>query len=411
MIRGTVRACFMSESLADAVIVGGGILGMSLAYELAKRTMRVTLLESHALGSGATGSGFAWINATSKDEDAAYHRLNAAGVAAYDALAQEWGAEALGLHGGGSLQWVNGDDEAGRKKLLHRADVLQSWMYPVVLLSGREMRTLEPGIDFAEDALGLFAPPDRWLDAPRYIRFLANETQKRKGLIRQYSPALKFTLGITRSINMVHTIDGPISTPLLIIAAGLQIPALLEKITGAPEAAKQVPLRADAGLLIETPPGSAPDAIHRVLYPPDSDGLHLRPTPGSGLLFGSDDGDREVQSPADAQNPAESRSGENIPKDISAALYHRVQRVLPRLAFNGAAPYSPRVCLRPMPADERPLIGSIPGVRGVFVLAAHSGATLAPALARALAEEICNARLPEELLPYRPERFLKFSDE
>ena len=399
----------MSESLADAVIVGGGILGASLAYELAKRTMRVTLLESHALASGTTGSGFAWINATSKDEDAAYHRLNADSVANYDALAQEWGAEALGLHGGGSLQWVNAEDSEGRKKLLRRADVLQGLNYPIVLLSGREMRTLEPKVSFSEDALGLFAPADRWLDAPRYVRFLASETQKRKGLIRQYSPAVKFTLGITRSINMVHTVAGPISTPILIIAAGLQTPTLIEKITGDPDSSKVVPIHADAGLLIETPSGSALDSVHRVLYPPDSEGLHLRPTPGGGLLFGSDDGDRAVQSSPDAQisASAESMSGGNIPQDISAALYYRVKRVLPNLFSNGdAAQYTPTICLRPMPADERPIVGAIPGVRGVFVLATHSGVTLAPALARALAEEICNARLPEQMLSYRPQRFL-----
>ena len=171
----------MSESLADAVVVGGGILGMSLAYELARRSMRVTLLESHAMASGATGSGFAWINATSKEDDAAYHRLNAQSVVAYDALALEWGAAQIGLHGGGSLQWTNPDDTEARNKLQRRVDILQGWNYPTVTLNGREMRTLEPNITFADEALGLFAPADRWLDAPRYVRFLAGEFQKRKG--------------------------------------------------------------------------------------------------------------------------------------------------------------------------------------------------------------------------------------
>ena len=100
-------------------------------------------------------------------------------------------------------------------------------------------------------------------------------------------------------------------------------------------------------------------------------------------------------------------SGENTPKDISAALYYRVKRVLPaHFSESDTRQFASRVCLRPMPADELPIVGSVPGVRGVFVLATHSGVTLAPALARALAEEICNARPPEELLPYRPQRFL-----
>ena len=188
----------------------------------------------------------------------------------------------------------------------------------------------------------------------------------------------------------------------------------MNQITGDPASAAFVPLRADAGLLIETPSGSFPDAIHRVLYPPDADGLHLRPTAGGGLLFGSDDGDRAVQSFSlsplslnPSENRAESMRGENIPKDISAALYHRVKRVLTvQFPADDAAQFTPRVCLRPISTDERPIVGSIPGVRGIFVLTTHSGVTLAPALSQALADEICNARLPEELIPYRPQRFL-----
>ncbi len=414
----------MTETLADAVIVGGGILGMTLACELAKRTLRVALLESHAIGSGATGGGFAWINATTKDDDAGYHRLNADSMALYDAMAREWGAAQIGLHGGGSLQWANADDAAAREKLQGRADTLQRWNYPVAMLTGQEMRTLEPAVAFADDALGLFAPADGWLDTSRHLRFLAEEIGRRKGIVRQYSPATDFTLGITRSINRVHTIDGAISTPILILAAGLQIPALVAKITREPDAARCVPIHADAGLLIETqgdgqtrrgretPFAPAPAALRRVLYPPDSEGLHLRPTSGGGLLFGADDSDRMAQAHLLALQAAgigaQTMSGGDIPQEISAALYDRASRVSSALfPTGGAAQFLPRVCLRPMPADALPIVGSVPGVRGVFVLATRSGVTLAPALARALAEQICNACAPEELLPYHPQRFLE----
>ena len=40
---------------ADVVIIGGGINGCSLAYQLAKRDIKVVLCEKHYFGSGATG--------------------------------------------------------------------------------------------------------------------------------------------------------------------------------------------------------------------------------------------------------------------------------------------------------------------------------------------------------------------
>ena len=387
--------------LPDVVIVGGGIMGICLAYELARRTLRVTLLESHALASGTTGSGFAWVNATSKDEDEAYHRLNAAGLAACDALAREWGAENIGLHGGGSLQWVTRDSTAeARKNLLRRAEVLQAWGYPATLLSGKEIAALEPNAaaELANDtdAAGLFAPSDRWLDTPRFVRFMAQQCRKMNVSIREYCPVTGFTRGITGKITGVRTAnDELISTPLVVLAAGLQTPQLASLLSNDPQAVRCVPVQGDAGLLLETPTGG--EDCRRVLYPADCNGLHLRPTPRGGLLIGADDTDRAVKA----------RSDGNIPSDIPAALWNRVVQSFPPLrAQIEPQQITARICIRPIPADERPIVGTLPGVRGVFAAVTHSGVTLAPILARLLAGEIMGTQIPPELAPYRPQRFL-----
>ena len=46
------------------VVVGAGIIGTMIAYELGKKGDRVVLIEKEIPASGASGNSFSWINAT-----------------------------------------------------------------------------------------------------------------------------------------------------------------------------------------------------------------------------------------------------------------------------------------------------------------------------------------------------------
>src|SRR5262249_17432618 len=146
---------------------------------------------------------FAWINATSKIEDETYHRLNAQGMARYNALATEWDAAQIGLHEGGALLWASGRDTVARENLRKRATRLQAWGYPVTSVNPGEIVTLEPRLQhnnpLLDGAEGLFAPADRWLDTLRFTRFLLDAAHKRGADIQEYSPAIEFHFGISRS--------------------------------------------------------------------------------------------------------------------------------------------------------------------------------------------------------------------
>mgnify|MGYP001257231910 CR=1 FL=1 len=48
----------------NIVVIGAGILGTMIAYELIKRGSRVTLIDKNYPASGASGNSFSWINAT-----------------------------------------------------------------------------------------------------------------------------------------------------------------------------------------------------------------------------------------------------------------------------------------------------------------------------------------------------------
>lgn len=379
--------------LADAVVVGGGIAGAAIAYELAHSSMRVVLLESGMLGCGATGGSFAWVNATSKDGDEIYHRLNAEAVAHYGTLVDA-GATRTAIHGGGALAWTAPEDSHGRERLLDRAARLQGWGYPVVVLNSDDMRALEPGVTIADGACGLYSPADRWLNTLRLVRWFADEVRNTKGEVRENCTATGFT-SVVGGISTVETPQGRIATHVVVLAAGLQTPELVARANHRSDFRVPAWLRRFPGLLVETAPNSAPDGPSRVLYPPDQGGLHMRPTPVGGLLVGADDIDDALST----------RGGGSPPPDSCRELVGRAVRHLPGLsAVALGAGTAARSYERPVPVDGLPIVGQTMGVRGVYALVTHSGVTLAPYLAHLLARQILSGREAPELAPYRPAR-------
>ena len=422
--------------LVDVVVVGGGILGTAITLALARRNLRVTLLESARLGAGATGSGFGWVNATYKTDDEAYFRLNAQGVAYYDRLASEWGEERLGIHAGGSLFWTDINDAAGRERLRTRAHLLQAWNYPAALLSPGEVAALEPHVtaqhgkttnvaDGESAASALFAPNDKWVDTARLCRFFVEQARAHKADIRLDCAATGFTRSVNNAISTVETPQGRIATHLLVLAAGLDTPRLAALAAGDAQAARSAPVQPVPGLLVQTPPLAPGHNCGRILYPPDGNGLHLRPTPDGGLLIGADDTDAWLNhtnnSPApNPPPPADSPPAptlttignygadllRHLPPELWHGLMERAARHLPALsAPDIIAACVPRVCVRPVPADGLPIVGALPGVPGAYVAVTHSGITLGPLLADLLVGEIFTRIPAPALAPYRPDRF------
>lgn len=51
------------------VVIGAGIVGASLAYHLADKGAKVTVVEAAEIASGVTATSFAWINTTHGEPD------------------------------------------------------------------------------------------------------------------------------------------------------------------------------------------------------------------------------------------------------------------------------------------------------------------------------------------------------
>ena len=67
------------------VIVGAGIMGAVLAYQLTRRGADVTVLEAGQPGGGASAATFGWINASFFADDDHFH-LRQEGIAAHHRL-------------------------------------------------------------------------------------------------------------------------------------------------------------------------------------------------------------------------------------------------------------------------------------------------------------------------------------
>ena len=137
-------------------VVGAGIVGASIAFHLALRGARVTLIDSAAPGSGASAVSFAWLNARDKTPRH-YHALNRRPPDLWDRFARRLDAD-LGLSWGGEWRWavtVEGGDQ-----IAHRVHELQSWGYPIQLLDDDALAVLEPGLTpGAVTAAG----PNQWI--------------------------------------------------------------------------------------------------------------------------------------------------------------------------------------------------------------------------------------------------------
>src|SRR5919202_3068054 len=139
--------------MAEIVVIGAGSVGANVAYRLAERGARVTVLDAGAPGGGTSGASFAWINAFRKPPRE-YHDLNAASIEEHTALAEELGdrTDASGgrvvpgawLQRHGGLHWEESPE--GRAALRETAERLESWGYPVEVISPRAARELEPDL-------------------------------------------------------------------------------------------------------------------------------------------------------------------------------------------------------------------------------------------------------------------------
>ena len=374
-------------------VVGAGIMGAAIAWRLARRGVRVSLIDSGQPGHGASSHSFAWINAGAK-EPVGYHNLNRRSLEMWTRFAAAIGDDgdpgSVGLRWGGKVSWES--DPVAADALTARVRQLQSWGYPTRLIDANELSRLEPSLEVGPVAAAEYSPNEGQVEPQMVVDACLRRLRELDCKVLTGTEVLEFEQHEGRIVGLV-TASGPLKADVVVIAAGTETTGL------ASLAGVNVPQAFSPGVVIRTDP--LPPLLRNVpvVYaPPLGDGrreIHLRQCADGRLMIG--EGDQESLAEDDSQAHADD-------------LLARARRYLPGMGGARAVPVP--VGWRPMPLDGYPVLGFATEAPNLYVALTHSGVTLAPALSQLASQEICDGTPADGVLgPYRPQRFAGMSPE
>ncbi|WP_267881224.1 NAD(P)/FAD-dependent oxidoreductase [Streptomyces xylophagus] len=380
-------------------VVGVGVLGASVGWNLARRGAEVVLVDAGRPGEGVTNWSFSWANASNKTVSKAYFDLNVAGLAAHRELAGVIGPDSW-WHPSGHLRWT--DDPAAEAKLLETVELLAGWDYRVEVHTGAEVRRrLEPALTLPDEAPVVFYPDEAWVHGRHLVGRLVDQAVAFGAQLRFGTGVVGIDTGSDGSIRTVALSDGSrLDVDVVVNAAGPSASHVAGLV------GRHLPMRREPGVVTRIDCARVP--IHRVMHAPH---IEIRPDGDASMVLHS----REIDALIDADAPVDAGAltdpgalidAGDEPAQLARLLHELARRVVPELDTSRIA--QTRVVNRPIPADGFPSVGAVPSVPGYYEAVSHSGITLGPVIGRLLASEILSGERDELLADFRPER-LPFS--
>ncbi|QDT69408.1 Hydrogen cyanide synthase subunit HcnC precursor [Planctomycetes bacterium MalM25] len=347
----------------DVLVIGGGVIGLSVAYQLSRDGLRVTLIDRGQPGREASWAGAGILPPASWYVD--HPALDRLAIAATREQA-EWSArlsEQTGL-----------DDEYWPCGAIYQATPENA---------GRLAATFErwrnQGVEVSRDANGWVVPGEAQVRNPRRLQALVAGCRHHGVRI---VPAAEVT-GLVRTGEEIHRVDTPageFSAGAYCLTAGCWTPGLARL---AASSAPGKPVRGQMLLLRPEEP-TLDRIVHR--YP-----HYAVPRRDGRVLIGA--------------TVEEAGFAKETTAEARAHLLQAAAQIDARL---GEAPIEAHWSgLRPASADRLPQIGRLPGLQNAWVASGHhrSGLQLAPPTARLISclirGEVCE--LPAD--PFDPARF------
>lgn len=367
-------------------VIGGGIIGTSIAYHLAREGVQVTLLERQKLAERASRGTFAWINATWAKQPRHYHALNQAGLTGWQRLQSEL---AIPVRWGGSLEWFPSAERQAR--LVQQISEQVEWGEPAEMIGADELASLEPNVDFGGVDQVAYSPNDGAVDPGLAARMLADAATKLGAVIKE-NCAVEGVALTDDGLVTLATSCGELQVDDYVLATGADASATQSL------ADLDVPQRTTPGVIVVTKP--MPQLINRIIVAP---GVHIHQRDDGRIVLGEQDGAPDTAAHAERLRGRPTRFPEPIFAEQHAA---RILAIADQFVPGMAEAELEDVFIgwRPLPLDGHPVIGRSPNRPSAYIAIMHSGVSLAPVIGELVAKEIVLGQTAPGLEEYRPDR-------
>ncbi|MEM7342913.1 MAG: FAD-dependent oxidoreductase [Chloroflexota bacterium] len=370
----------MKQKSLNIVIIGAGILGASIAFNLAERGIKPTILDANDPGQGASRVSFAWINGRDKSPRH-YHALNRRSLDMWDRFSRRLGGD-VGLTWGGQLLWAATPAEAG--PFNQRVKTLQSWGYPVYSLTAAELAAMEPNLASGTVTAASFSMMEGHVNTARVIQECLTRATALGAVVRPQTEVRGIQVGADQTVEAVLVNDGEAIPCDSVVLAGGPDMAALGALVGL-----DVPLEYTFGATLITEPIAPIFQETAVVYTPSDLEVQiaLRQFADGSVMFLGDTAQGTL-----GQTEAE------IDQVIATAT-----TFLP--ALEGVQIKDIRRGRRPLPRDGHPILGFTQAVPNLYLATMHSGITLSALVGEMAMLEIVEGTRVDIFEPYRLERF------
>jgi sarcosine oxidase subunit beta len=369
----------------DILVIGGGVIGSSIAYHLARTGLRVLIVERTSFAVPPSASWASAGGVRRQGRDPAEAALATEAIARWPALADELGME-LHYRQIGQLLLAENEEEAAR--LVPFVQSQQALGFDDIRLVDRaELRSIAPGLA-PQVVAGSYSPADGQADPARTTRAFATAAERYGARYRLDTTCTALLVERGRVVG-VRTSRGDIAAEHTVLAAGAWSDEL------AATAGLNLPIRTGVYQMLRS-------SVARYAHmPPVMGALSRRLSlkllvDGSYLIGGGWPG-----------SATPDRRGYRLDDTSISGSWAEACAILPTV--DGRRIIQAWCGIEAECYDGVPLIGPVPGVEGLTLAVGFTGHgfAIAPAVGRAVADLLDGQMVPalDQLLPERMSQF------